>query len=258
MTIPTVILAGGKAKPDLEALIGQSNRALAVVNGKTLLRHVVDAVLTGGAAAGPLGPITVIGDQPEDEDYARLPDRGDFVSNILSGLQAHRTAPFVLVSTSDLPFLTGSAVAAFVDSARALAERTDSGLIWPVVPVNICYMRYPGIKRTALRLRDGEYTGGNLALVRPEFLLAHSARIAAAYAARKSPVQLGRMLGLGTLARVVLSQKVSPNLLSISFLEMRVSRLLGGPCRALPCESPEIATDLDRPADFAAIGATGT
>jgi 2-phospho-L-lactate guanylyltransferase (CobY/MobA/RfbA family) len=251
-----VILAGGKAKPELQAVIGQTNRALALVHGKPLLRHVIDAVSTAGMDGGPLGPITVIGDLPDDPAYSRLPDSGDFVANILAGLNAHRDAPYVLISTADLPFLTGAAVAEFVREAHALAERSEAGLVWPVVPVSICYARFPGIKRTALRLRDGELTGGNLALVRPPFLLAHGERIAAAYAARKSPVQLARLLGLGTLGRVVASQKLSPGLLSIAFLETRVSRLLGGPCRALVCASPEIATDLDRPSDFTAIRAS--
>ena len=257
MTLPTAILAGGTAKPDLQALIGESNRALAMVNGKTLLRHVVDAILSGGPGNGRLGPITVIGDLPDDPSYARLPDNGDFVSNILAGLTAHRDAPFVLIATSDLPFLTGAAVAAFVRDALALAQSNEAGLIWPVVPVNLCYARFPGIRRTALRLRDGEYTGGNVALVRPKLLLDHRDRIATAYAARKSPAQLAKLLGMETLVRLALSQKLSPNLLSIGFLETRVSKLLGGACRALPCNSPEIATDLDRPSDFAAIRAAG-
>jgi 2-phospho-L-lactate guanylyltransferase (CobY/MobA/RfbA family) len=262
-SIPTVILAGGKAKPDMLALTGQTNRALATVNGKTLLRHVVDAILTADIEGGPLGPITVIGDLPDDAAYFRLPDSGDFVSNIMAGLNAYRDAPYVLVSTADLPFLTGAAVQTFVHDAYQLAERSGAGLIYPIVPLSVCYACFPGIRRTALRLRDGEFTGGNLVLVRPQFLLSHSARIATAYAARKSPVQLARMLGLGTLGRVVVSQKVSPKLLSVSFLETRVSALLGGPCRALSCESAAIATDLDRPSDFEAIammqaaGATG-
>jgi 2-phospho-L-lactate guanylyltransferase (CobY/MobA/RfbA family) len=250
---PTVILAGGESKPEMVALTGQTNRALAVVNGKTMLRHVVDAVACASQADGLPGPITVIGDLPDDPAYTRLPDSGDFVTNILTGLKAHRDAPFVLVSTADLPFLTGAAVAEFVEAARTLAERDNADLVYPIVPLSVCYGRFPGIRRTALRLRDGEYTGGNLVLVRPEFLLTQSARIAAAYAARKSPVQLARMLGLGTLSRVVLSQKVTPRLLSVAYLATRVSLLLGGRCRALICDSAEIATDVDRPSDFEAI-----
>jgi GTP:adenosylcobinamide-phosphate guanylyltransferase len=266
---PCVILAGGQAKPDLQALIGQTNRALAVVRGKSLLRHVVDAVRAaqpgtehapsavgvGAVQPGTTSEITVIGDLPDSPDYARLPDSGDFVTNLFAGLTAYGKAPLVLIATADLPFLTAPTVAAFVGQATDLASESGAGVIYPVVPVAACYARFPGIRRTALRLREGEYTGGNLALVRPEFLLTHRDRIAAAFAARKSPFRLAVMLGFGTLGRLVASQKLAPRLLSIPFLEARVSRLLGGPARALICDLPELATDLDRPADFAAVEA---
>ncbi len=245
-----MVLAGGKAKPDLAAATGQTNRAQIVVNGKALLRHVVDALLSAEAPA----PITVIGDVPASADYACLPDSGDFVENMFAGLSAYSDAAFVLIATSDLPFLTGEAVSAFVRGALTRAEETGAGFIWPVVPVASCYARFPGIRRTALRLREGEYTGGNLGLARPRFLLAHRKNIAQAYAARKSPLRIAWLLGLGTLGRLLLSQKVAPGLLTIPLVEGKVSRLMGGPVRALVCDYPEIATDLDRPSDFAAIG----
>jgi hypothetical protein len=249
--IPTVVLAGGRARPDLEAATGQSNRALVVVNGKPLLRHVVDAV-----QAAAFGPITVVGSVPESADYRRLPDSGGFVENVFAGLSAHTEAPFVLIATSDLPFLTGEAIADFVRGAILCAEESAAGFVWPVVPVARCYARFPGIRRTALKIREGAFTGGNLALVRPKFLLAHRPRIAAAYAARKSPARLAWMLGLGTLGRLALSQKVAPGLLTIPLLEKKASRLMGGPIRAYISDYPEIATDLDRPSDFAALAAS--
>lgn len=246
-----MVLAGGKAKPELAAATGQTKRALVVVNGMTLLRLVVEALR---AADSVVGPITVVGDMPESTDYTRLPDGGDFVANVFAGLSANAGAPFVLISSCDLPFLTGEAVAAFTRGAVALAEETGAGLIYPVVPVAACLERFPGVKRTSLRLREGTLTGGNLMLVRPDFLLAQRQRIADAYAARKSPLKLARQLGVGTLGRLLVSQMVAPGLLTIPFLEARVSRLLGGPARALICPYPEIATDLDRPSDFAAVG----
>jgi len=250
---PCVVLAGGKPRPELQAAIGHSNRALAVVRGKPMLQHVTDAVRA--AQPGATAAITVVGDLPDAVDYSRLPDGGDIASNLFAGLEMYRKAPFVLIATADLPFLTAPTVAAFVRQATDLAESSGAGLIYPVVPVSACYARFPGIRRTALRLRDGEVTGGNLALVRPEFLLTHRERIAAAYAARKSPLRLAFMLGPGTVGRLIGSQMLSPRLLSIAMLEAHVSRLLGGPARALICDLPELATDLDRPADFAAVEA---
>lgn len=250
MRVPRIVLAGGKASQELQNATGQTNRALVVVNGKTLLAHVVEAL----RAADPDAPITVVGDVPESADYTRLPDAGDFVSNVNVGVAAYPDAAYVLFSTSDLPFLTGETVADFARGAVARAEETGAGMIYPVVPVASCYARFPGVHRTSLRLREGEFTGGNLMLVRPAFLLSQKQRLAEAFAARKRPFRLAMMLGPANVLRLALSQKLAPGLLSIPFLEKRVSKLVGAPARALICDRPEIATDLDRVSDFEAVG----
>ncbi len=252
--LPTVILAGGKAKPEMQAVTGMADRSQVVVAGKTLLRHVVDGVRTAGEGGGPLGPIVVVGNPPISSDYACVSDTGDFVGNLFAGLRAFPDAPFVLIATSDLPFVTGAEVGAFVRAALAHAHAHNADLVWPVVPVALCYERYPGVRRTALKVREGHFTGGNLALVRPKFLLAQHDRVAGAYAARKSPLKLAVMLGIETVTRLLLSQKVAPSLLTIPFLEARVGALLGGSTRAIIVNLPEIATDLDRPSDFDAVG----
>lgn len=254
--LPSVILAGGKAKPDMIALTGKSNRSQVVVGGKTLLRHVVDALQSAGMDGGTLGPIAVVGDVPADAAYTTVADAEDFVANVFGGLACFPNAPYVLIATSDLPFLTGAVVGEFARGAWERAQSEQADIVWPVVPVALCYARYPGVKRTALRLREGVFTGGNLALVRPGFLLAHHAQIADAYAARKTPLRLAAMLGMGTIGRLVLSQKVHAGLLTIPLLEARVGKLLGGRACAYLSHSPELATDLDRPSDFAAVGLT--
>jgi GTP:adenosylcobinamide-phosphate guanylyltransferase len=250
--VPVVILAGGKAKPELQALTGQESRALVVVNGKTLLRHIVDAAL----AVAPQGKIVVVGEMPDSADYSLLPDQGDFVSNVFAGVGAFADAPFVLIATSDLPFIEGSHVREFVQAAMAKAEESGAGLVWSVVPVAKCYARFPNVKRTALKLKEGGLTGGNLMLARPSALLPLKSHIAGAYAARKSPLRLALMLGGTALARLLVSQTVAPNALTIPLLEAQVSRLLGTTARAVVSNAVEIATDLDRPSDFAAVGLT--
>ncbi|CEK17887.1 nucleotidyltransferase family protein [Chthonomonas calidirosea] len=246
--LPVVILAGGKAKPELQAAIGGPHRALAVVGGKTLLAHMVEAMQEAGATS-----ICVVGDMPTSLSYHVLPDQGDFVANLFAGLSFFSEEPFVLVSTCDLPFLTGNVVLRFMEDSLQLAKREHAGFIWPVVPVSLCYERFPQIRRTSLRLSEGVFTGGNLALIAPKALLKQQARIASAYAARKSPLRLAKLLGASALLRLLLSQTLFPSLLTISWLESRVSNLLGSPARALRSEYPELATDLDRPEDFRAL-----
>ncbi len=248
-SVPAVVLAGGKAKPALAAALGQENRALFVYRGETLLERVVRSL----ASTSSVSEITVIGDVPDAACYRRLPDTNDFVMNVFAGAETYRASPYLLFITSDLPFIHASAVAQFVTAAVPAAQKSGAGLIYPFVPLAACEERFPGMRRTSLRIAEGTFTGGNAMLVNPQFLLQQRGRIADAYAARKSPLKLALMLGLGTVARLVLSQKVSPRLMTQGFLEERVSRLVGTPARGLSLAVPELAADLDRPEDLAAL-----
>lgn len=253
-TVPTVVLAGGTAKPELQAATGQHIRALIVVNGKTLLDHVVEAVRTDEC----VDSVTVVGDVPDSPHYATLPDQGDFSGNLFAGIECYADCPYVLLATSDLPFLTPAVVAGFLVDAITCANEGNVGLVWPVVPVSLCYARFPGVKRTALRLRDGELTGGNLMLIRPQFMLANRKTIAEAFAARKSVLRLAAALGLPILLRLLVSQKAAPRFLSVAMLEARIGKLMGGRVAAILSEFPEIATDLDRASDYLAIAVSSS
>ena len=237
VTIPGVILAGGKAKPEMQALTGQSRRALTVVAGRTLLEVVTDAL----TRADNVGPLTVIGDMPEDSRYDLIPDGGDFVANVVAGAQARPDAEFLLVATSDLPFLSAPIVSDFVCAALRKATETGADILYPIVPVTECYARFPNVKRTSLRLREGIFTGGNLMLIRPSFLLERREWIAESYAARKSVLKIAKLLGPGAILRLAVSQKLAPNSLTLDWLENRISHLIGATGRALICHAPEIS-----------------
>ncbi len=247
-SVPVVVLAGGRAKPDLEAIIGTSIRALAVVNGKTLLQHVTD----GLKAAPAVGEIVVVGDVPPSAEYVQIPDGGAFVTNLFAGIEKYPSASCVLICTSDLPYLTGESVQDFIVQGAELIAKSGGNLIYPIVQVSRCYQRFPGVKRTACKLKEGTFTGGNLVLINPDFMIKQKEQIAAAYAARKSPARLAAKLGYGTLVRLLFSQLVSPNLLSVAVLQERVSHLLGGKVCAIESNYPELATDFDKPSDFTA------
>ncbi|MCS6777226.1 MAG: nucleotidyltransferase family protein [Chloroherpetonaceae bacterium] len=248
--LPAIVLAGGTAGPELEALTGQSRRALIQIHGRTLLTRVLDALQESGSICRVL----VVGDVPEDNRFERVPDQGSFVSNVLAGLSALREARYALITTSDLPFLTGDSVRGFLQPAMNLMKEEGSALVWPVVPIRICYERYPGIRRTALRTKEGYFTGGNLMLVRPEALINVRDLLSETYAARKSILRLAGKLGVETMVRLLLSVLVSPKWLPLSYLEKRVSGLLGVPARALVSTDATLATDLDRVSDFMALG----
>jgi 2-phospho-L-lactate guanylyltransferase (CobY/MobA/RfbA family) len=249
--ISAVVLAGGKAKPEIVAATGQENRALIPIDGRPMLSYVVDAL----RQAQSIGEVIVVGDLPADPSYTGLPDTHDFAGNLFGGLERAAGSDYTLISTVDIPFITGEVVEDFVTQARAFG----ADIVYPVVHVEACYKRFPGVKRTAWPLKDGKFTGGNMVLARTEFMLSHRQRIVEAYEARKAPLRLAMMLGLGTVFRAVGALKVNPNLLSVGQLERAVGRLLGGTAKAYVSPYPEIATDIDKPSDLAAIeGAVGS
>ncbi len=244
-SVPVVVLAGGQASVEMEAATGATSRALIEFGDRPLLLRVVEALMD----SEPCGPITVVGKMPPSDYYSRLPDKGDFVTNLFSGAIANEDAPFILICTSDLPFLTAEAVTDFVNGAVEKARQTGASLIYPIVPVSRCYARFPGMKRTALKLKEDRFTGGNLMIARPQFLISQRERISDAYRARKSPLRLANILGWDMLFRLFASQTLAPRLLDLPMLESRVSQLINGPARVFVSGFPEIATDLDRPSE---------
>ena len=243
MTVDVVVLAGGRNDAAMEAATGVTNRALTPLGGRTMLDYVVSAL----CASASVGRVFVVGEVPPGDGYAVVAGGATMLDNLMAGLGAVGAQERVLVSTSDIPFLTADSVDDFV--RRALDSGAD--LCCPFVPVALCRERFPEMKRTAIKLREGRFTLGNLVLVNPRFMTAHRDTIQSAYAARKSPLKMAGLLGYGLLARLVLAQTVSPSLLTVRALEEGVGRLLGGGCRAVGLESgfPEVGTDVDKPDD---------
>ncbi len=244
--IPRVVLAGGRASPELAVQIGGSVRAMALFGGKRLIDLVVEAL----AAADGGAPVTVVGDLPDSATYARVPDQGDYVSNLLAGVARHAGDEWILITSADMPFLTGKVVARFTENALLAAAARGAAVVYPVVLVSACYARYPGIKRTSVKLLEGEFTGGNMMLARPSFFMDRRDLLARTFAARKNPFRLAWMLGPDTVARLAVSQLISPRALDIPGLEAKVGRLVQGRVATLVSVDPELATDLDKPADF--------
>ncbi len=240
--------------PEFAAQIGSPIRALAQFNGKRLIDLVIGALLDADRNA----PISVVGDIPDSPAFERLADQGDFVSNIIAGVSPHTGSNWILITSADMPYLTGPIITQFLHDALMAANANDVEIVYPIVPVATCYEQFPGIKRTAVKLREGQFTGGNLMLARPSFFMDRQELLGRAFAARKNPFQLAWMLGLGTVARLVVSQLFMPGALSVAILEDRVGKLVQGKVAALISGSPQIATDLDRPSDFAAATASAT
>ena len=237
--ISAVILAG-ETKQDLLPDPNITNRAMIPLAGKNVLQWVVDAL----GDSGVVERIVAVGNVRAEGLTDVIEPAGNFLSNMMIGLDA--IGGVALVVTSDIPLLTGEAVADFV--VRAREEGADLAI--PIIARSLCESRYPDLRRTYARLREGEFTLGNVALVNAEFMRRNRVAVEMAYAARKSPLRLAGMIGAGLILRLLLAQIGFPRVLPLARIEGAASHLLGGHVKGIPSEYPEIGEDMDRPGDL--------
>ncbi|HEY3414998.1 MAG TPA: nucleotidyltransferase family protein [Armatimonadota bacterium] len=234
-SVPVVVLAGGMAKPEVQAAGWPALRALAPVAGRPMVAWVLDAL----RAANGVREIVVVG--PDElsaviGDAALLPVGEGMWDNIAAGLR-HFPDERVLLSSSDVPLLTPAAV----DDVIGRGMEIDADFVYPIIRKEQNEAQCPGLSRTYGTLVEGTFTGGNLILVHSTRLLASDELIRKALAARKKPLELARLINLRLVLKVMLKRA------RISELETQVTRVLGATARALETTYAEIGADLDSP-----------
>lgn len=246
MSTAALILAGGKNKPEMQAACGGlENRAMLPLNGRPMLDYVMEAV-RGGLTQNDR--ILVAGEVPTPEGCSPVPGGESLVDTLLNGVAALTPDESrLLVVTADIPFLTPEAVTDFLDQARGLGGSVQ--FVYPIVDAGRCREQFPEMRRTTLRIAEGEFTGGNIALLDPAFLRKNERLLREAYAQRKSVPRLAGLLGPSLVTRLLVS-RMAPGLLTIKHLEEAVGRVLNASARAIITPYAEIGTDVDRVEDI--------
>ena len=240
-----VILAGGAIPAALQGVTSANERALIPIGGQPILLHVLQSLAT-------VTPITRIICVTTPETIKILPAKiGDVVvtglpsgdklsANLLSGAREAKSDQ-ILVVTGDGPLATGRTWMQFLDGASV--NRIEAA--YAVVCQKDMEAQFPGATRTYARFNDGAFSGGNAFLVPRAKLPELENLIETAFAARKNPLGLAKLLGLGFIIKALTKR------LAVGEAEAKVSRLLG--CRAGRVEVPDatIAFDVDKPEDLA-------
>lgn len=257
MTAPgtfTAIVLAGSRRPDdpVAAAAGVAHKALAIVDGQTMLGRVLDALTASGCVAR----IIVVVAEPFDIDgaapMADLARDGTLTTVAAAGTPSlsvsralERGGPAwpYLVTTADHALLTPEMVRYFCDAAIG-AHDVAVGLTSKAV----LETAYPKTSRTYLRFADDGYSGCNLfALMTP---LAGKApefwrRVEAE---RKKPWRLIRVFGLANLLRYLLRR------LDLDGAMERASAIMGMAVHAVRMPFAEAAIDVDKPEDLALAG----
>ncbi|MBQ9358986.1 MAG: nucleotidyltransferase family protein [Abditibacteriota bacterium] len=237
MKIDAVVLAGAPAG-DFEDDVPLSSRAMVTMNGRTMLDHVLEPVYKNENISRTCAVGSVVSDfadvilEPEDT----------LIDNIKKALAEFVTADYVLLCTSDIPLIDTDCITDFLD--QALDEQADA--VYPVCRKEVCEELYPDLQRTYVRIAEGEFTGGNVMLIRTEYFSRLIPVIDKLYRYRKQPVKLARIMGLEIILRLILS-RLHAGFLDLRTIEKKASELLGGGViKAVITPRPEICEDLDK------------
>jgi len=179
---------------------------------------------------------------PEDQGLKLVENGATILQSLLNALEPLdiTSESKVLVVTSDIPLITGEIIDSFLNKC----DREDADIIYPVVPKSLNQAKYPGVKRTYAKLKDGVYTGGNVFLINPQIVKACAPKAEELVRLRKSPLQLVNYIGVMYFLKYIFRS------LSIKDAEERISQLFNIKGKAIIVTYPEIGVDVDKPSDL--------
>jgi len=103
---------------------------------------------------------------------------------------------------------------------------------------------FPGGKRTYATLKDGTFTGGNAFVLPLHIVPELTGLIEAAYQARKNPLAIARILGMGFVLKALRKQLAVPD------IEAKMTHVLKCRAGAIVMNDAAIAFDVDKAADY--------
>ncbi|MDD3072815.1 MAG: NTP transferase domain-containing protein [Eubacteriales bacterium] len=239
--IYAVVLAGDSEDRKIKQGSVVANKAFLSINGCRMVDYVLDCYRGVKELAG----VSVIGPEAEFKDLndvTVIPQRDSLIANVKAAAAVF-TDGWLLLSSCDIPLVTPAAI------TDLLSRCQGADMYYPMVSKADCQRAFPDMERTWVKLADGEFTGGNIILIKSCKVALAADPAEAFFVARKSPVQLASLIGIPILAKLLI------NRLTVSELEKKMEKILGITCKAVQTPYPAIGTDVDKESDYNIISA---
>lgn len=245
MKVEAIILAGALNNGKLADVSKETYEALIPVEGRPMIEYVIEALGRSATIKGitVVGPVEAMKSSGFGHGIRLVQSDGKMFENLSIGVEHARSTDPVLIVTSDIPLIHPQAIDDFV--TRCLA--VDADIHYPIITKSVSESQFPGVRRTYVPLKGGVFTGGNIALIRPEVVPACRDTISQAIAMRKNPWKLSRLLGFKFIIKLMFKQ------LTLAEIERRVESILGFKGVGIETDHPEIGIDIDKPEDFELI-----
>lgn len=238
-----IILAGATRKGDLEIMEKVDNKAYIKIEGRTMIEIIIKTL----REVQEIGEIIVVGMPAELEKlkieeyrFQAIPPRGSFLDNIAAGLSEVDPDKPCLVISADIPLLSKEALEDLIERCSPC----DHDFYYPIISREHCEESYPGVQRTYVQLKEGTFTGSNIMMVKPYWILEQLDDINVYLSYRKKPWKIVQTLPLIFIIKFIIKR------LTIKELESYLSGLFKIKARAVITPYAEIGVDVDKPSDL--------
>lgn len=240
-----LILAGSKEKGPLEISNNVENKALILLNNKTIINYIIEALNN----SKKIEKIIVVGPEKELSSYIgnkveKILNPGDnILDNIEKGLNYLNSQDSILILTSDIPLITSDAIDEFIE----ICEKRKAMVAYPIIVKEKILVKYPETKRTYIKMKEGTVCGGNIVLLKPEVFFQNKKLIKGLVNDRKDVRKYVKILGFKFIIKFLLK------ILTFNDIERKISEIVGYNSIAVNVSHPEIMIDLDKISDLKLI-----
>jgi molybdopterin-guanine dinucleotide biosynthesis protein A len=246
MQYDAVILAGGESSSELKKIAPYDNEALIIIGNYPMIYYVYHNLRASQAINKIVvsGPVEALRNILPRDDRLFFVEGGDNAiksfANAVGVLRSCEVSPKVLVVPTDIPFITTEAIEDFLQKC----EKSEDDFYYPVTSKEVNEMKFPGVARTYVKLKEGTFTGGNLFLIREEIIDQCLEIGDQLVKRRKDPFAMAKLFGFG------LSWRYLIGCLTIERAEKRFYEVLGIRGKGIISAYAEVGVDIDKPSDL--------
>lgn len=246
MQYDAIILAGGQSSGELKKIAPYDNEALIIIGKYPMIYYVYMALRKSShinriVICGPVESLQSI--FVREENLYLVGGGENAVDSFAHGvelLEGMGISERLLILPSDIPFITTEAIDDFIEGAEAMGV----DFVYPLTSKEVNEAKYPGVRRTYARLKDGIFTGGNLFIISSTVIEQGMDMARKLVERRKNPLAMARLFG------PVLVWKFITRRLSIEAVEKRFYEIIGIKARAIISPYAEVGVDVDKPSDL--------
>lgn len=167
-------------------------------------------------------------------------DGGKTIMESLANGVSKSDAEYIAAVPCDIPLVTKES---FIDFMEKCMEK-KSDFCYSYVRRSISEKKYPELRHTYVRLKEGTFCGGSFILMKRSEFSKGEKLFKTLSSARKNPLQLASAFGFLNIIKLLAGR------LSIAELEKKAESLLGASVSAIESRYPEMAFNVDEPDDF--------